>query len=199
MRTVNLDILKFDELSPEVKERVIEENRYTLVDNDYWYEPIIEGFVEDMRELGHDISGKDVRFSGFYSQGDGASFTTKNGSLDAKSLIDSVKSKVASLPANFTKELNEGLISFELRITNIRYCHANTVGLDYSYDGDNPKIEAALDEIVDIALDYLRDKMNELYRSLEEYYECLLSDESIADEILEREDEYFEDGELYSH
>tara|TARA_Y100000389_G_scaffold189593_1_gene213528 strand:- start:2208 stop:2807 length:600 start_codon:yes stop_codon:yes gene_type:complete len=199
MRKAEIKLYQFNELPENVQERIIEKSRYTLVEDQSWYEPILEGFIEDMKELDHDISGKDVRFSGFYNQGDGASFTTENGSLDAKSLIDSVKSKVASLPANFTKELNEGLINFELRTMDTRYCHPNTVRLDYSYDGDNPKIEIVLDEMVDMILDYLRDKMNELYRSLKNEFQGLLSDESIAEEVFEREDEYFENGELYSH
>jgi len=68
----------FEELSPEAKENAIEQNRYIntnhLNHND-WHDPIIEGFEEDMKKLG--LDDIEVRYTGFYSQGDGASFTAK--------------------------------------------------------------------------------------------------------------------------
>jgi hypothetical protein len=39
-----------------------------------WYDPIIEAFIEDMDSIGLNIDTSSVQFSGFWSQGDGASF-----------------------------------------------------------------------------------------------------------------------------
>lgn len=47
-----------------------------------WYQDTIELFTEDMEEFGLNINSSDVQFSGFYSQGDGASFTASASDID---------------------------------------------------------------------------------------------------------------------
>jgi len=199
MRTIELKLYQFDELPEDVQERIIEENRYIVVEDQSWYEPILEGFIEDMKELGHEIDPGDIHFSGFYSQGDGASFTTEHSSLDPKALIDAVRSRLERLPAGLTKELDEGLIGFELCKNNFgrRYSHSRTVQLDLLYEGEDREVEKALVEMTDTVQDYLRDKMVNLYSDVLEHYECLISDEVIKEELIEREAEYLEGGSVY--
>lgn len=68
----------FDQLSDKLKEEAIEANRD--INTQYnWYDLVTEGFKEDLAEDGVEVD--DVRFSGFYSQGDGASFTGKVGDM----------------------------------------------------------------------------------------------------------------------
>lgn len=43
-----------------------------------WYQDTIELFIEDMKEFGLYICTGNVQFSGFYRQGDGASFTAES-------------------------------------------------------------------------------------------------------------------------
>lgn len=64
----------FSELSPEAKENALDNNRDINVDYEGWSDPVIEGFKEDMEKIG--IKDLEVSFTGFHSQGDGASFTT---------------------------------------------------------------------------------------------------------------------------
>ena len=64
----------FSELSPEAKKNALDNNRDINVDYEGWSDPVIEGFKEDMEEIG--IGDLEVYYTGFYSQGDGASFTT---------------------------------------------------------------------------------------------------------------------------
>lgn len=66
----------FSELSDEVKTKLAEKARESYEPIDDWYEQLIEEFVERINETyGIEVSKDDVRFSGFWSQGDGASFT----------------------------------------------------------------------------------------------------------------------------
>jgi len=65
----------FDELPKEVKEKALENNRYINVEYTEWYEPVVEDFEYAMEELG--LKDVEVEFTGFYSQGDGASFTAR--------------------------------------------------------------------------------------------------------------------------
>ena len=65
----------FDELPKEVKEKALENNRYINVEYTEWHEPVVEDFEYAMEELG--LKDVEVEFTGFYSQGDGASFTAR--------------------------------------------------------------------------------------------------------------------------
>jgi len=67
--------MTFQDLSQEDKEKLIEKWSDILIeDSEYdWYEPIFDEFESQMREFG--IENVEIKFSGFYSQGDGASFT----------------------------------------------------------------------------------------------------------------------------
>ena len=69
------ETFSFSELSPTAKKHAIDELRDTNVDYNDWHEPIIEDFENEMKEFG--LSDVDVQYSGFYSQGDGASFTAE--------------------------------------------------------------------------------------------------------------------------
>lgn len=67
----------FDELSPEIQEKVIDKfkEKYQNHIDPWWYEDVIENFQSELENLGlEDIK---CNFSGFWSQGDGASFTAK--------------------------------------------------------------------------------------------------------------------------
>ena len=77
MRTVIIEkrVGGFEELSPELQAEVIEKFRYSW--NDFDPDFIIEDFCNDIEEKGVDVLPKNVRFSGFYCQGDGSCFSGK--------------------------------------------------------------------------------------------------------------------------
>jgi hypothetical protein len=78
----------FDELPKEAKEKAIEKNRDINIEYTEWYEPIIDDFEYAMEKLG--LTDVEVEFTGFYSQGDGASFTARveNEELFLKRALD---------------------------------------------------------------------------------------------------------------
>ena len=61
----------FDELSDAAKQRAID--KYSDTNDDGWWHPVYERAMKDGEARGFDID--DIRFSGFWSQGDGASWT----------------------------------------------------------------------------------------------------------------------------
>ena len=65
----------FDELSPEIQEKVLSNYKEEYRDkiDSWWYEDVIENFKSGLEELG--LQNIECNFSGFWSQGDGASFT----------------------------------------------------------------------------------------------------------------------------
>lgn len=62
--------------------KLIEKHRDFNV-HDTWYDFTIDQFVEECNKLKFDVSVEDVQFSGFWSQGDGASFTFTSYGLNA--------------------------------------------------------------------------------------------------------------------
>jgi len=66
---------QFDELSPDIQKKVLNNYRETHSESisDWWYDDVIENFEFKLENLG--LENIVCNFSGFYSQGDGASFT----------------------------------------------------------------------------------------------------------------------------
>ena len=73
--TIIKTYLKFTELSEAQQNKVIDKLSDLNTDHD-WYEYIYEDYMSKLKALGfYDIK---FEFSGFWSQGDGASFTAKH-------------------------------------------------------------------------------------------------------------------------
>jgi len=200
METIKVKLYDFNELSPEAQADAIAGNEDINILDD-WFEPVIEGFVEDMKGLDHEIDPKDISFSGFYSQGDGASFTTENGSLSAETLVklvigESEDSEVYSVDAaNLMKEAaKNGELEFELVRTTHRHVHQNTVELRSEYTGDSVHAHTVLDGMHSAIENKLRTYMRNLYDKLEEYYTELRSDEAVKETLVINEFKYLEDG-----
>jgi len=68
----------FNELTPEQQQKVIE--KYHDINEDTWefsYEDLEREFITKLESMGY--SDIKIQYTGFYSQGDGASFTAKHG------------------------------------------------------------------------------------------------------------------------
>ncbi|NBO36015.1 hypothetical protein EBU91_00485 [bacterium] len=75
--------MAFKNLPKPEQEKLIEKWRYVLIENEEdWEEPVFEQFKSQMLEYG--IDDVKIEYSGFHSQGDGASFT---GSLENNALF----------------------------------------------------------------------------------------------------------------
>ena len=61
MRTETINLYKFDELSKEVKNRLIEKNRDINVESDFWYDYLTYDFKEELKTIG--ITCKNFYFS----------------------------------------------------------------------------------------------------------------------------------------
>ena len=183
MKEVKVKLYEFSELSEKVQQKLIEDNREHEVDQDDWFEPITEGFEEDMKSAG--IDDITIGFTGFWSQGDGACFHGKV--TDNRKLIETLKEE-----DYLEKELNiPGIDELNIAIIKIthRYEHANTIVADIDdwgeYDCDH--LETAITK-------WARDKSNKLYTTLEQYYEELTSDDNVRDYLVEKGEVFLENG-----
>ena len=190
----------FDELSQGAKQNAIDSNRDYSTEGYDWWDPIIEGFKENMGEIG--VADVDCQFSGFNSQGDGASFTGKVN--DNKTFLKAIGITPTSvgLGDKTSKKFYTALdsIAENVYITIQRndrnHYHHNTISANVEVDGDEEiELDLGLGMIIDIDVngicekiepsitDWARDKSKDLYKDLENYYEELSSDETIASDL----------------
>lgn len=194
MRTINVDLFTFNELSEDVKEKVISNNREINVEHDWW-EFIYEDFEEN---CAFDL--KKIYFSGFWSQGDGAMFEYNSlPSTFMDSFIDQLE--LSSMRKNWLR--NNIFISGRGKHSG-HYYHEKSCSHNIRWEVDNGDLhwgttfyqwlESFEGDFEDYVTNLYEDECRKLYRALEDEYNYLTSDESIVDTILSNEYKYTQDG-----
>jgi hypothetical protein len=190
---------KFADLSDKSKDKVRE---WFSADVDLEY--ALDDFKEDMLAL--DITVEDIQYRGFYSQGDGASWT---GSVAIIPFLE----RLAPDHPLFTKGvvlvelIREGWVDDKASISRASYFynHSGTMGMDnigyYIKNADDPATikggilqgasvvelfesiggEYFLEEVGTAILEDAKAHADKLYKDLESAYEWMLSDEHIAE------------------
>lgn len=185
------------QISDKHKQALIEKHRDINVSYFDWWDCIYDGFDEEMGAKGIHIYEK--HFSGFWSQGDGASFTgyIKDNALFLKAheLTETYPwvTKLLEMNGDFTLSIERG--------SNRRYVHENTVGVNLSFtdlfthvlprddlrsaiaDCWDKLLEAEYETLAGTAQTIIRDHCRDLYRRLEEEYDYLTSDEAVWEAI----------------
>lgn len=190
MKTIEINLYKFDELSPFAKQTAIKAERDSINYLDYeWYEHVYADFTEYLEGLGY--MDPKLAFSGFCSQGDGASFTAK---MSLKKWIGNDLKFASLLPL-----IEEGLLTAEIRRGASNYSHENTCSACVLPDLREVSGEAVdLCDTLESALEADRYRLcKELYKQLEDEYEHLSSDETLAENLAANDFDFTEDGKLY--
>jgi len=178
------------ELGPEAKEKALQSImndsifRGREIDLDW----VIENETEDLEALG--LENVEIAFTGFWSQGDGASFTARVNDIPA--FIKTIGVTDDILP----KVLAAFEEVYEMRIvrTDSRYSHENTVRFEIEEIDDTElilmspfgigDITVDLDEtlegieLVKKASEWVKSKSREIYSKLEKAYNEEFSDET---------------------
>ncbi len=81
-----MEKVKFSQLSEDRQWDIVED----AMSNGKWYDDIIQNEEESLNELG--FEGVEIQFSGFWSQGDGASFTADN--IDFNQLFEKMRAEI---------------------------------------------------------------------------------------------------------
>lgn len=185
-----MKVYEIHELSKASKKAAIEEIKRmdSFSEQDVDLDWVIENETEDLEALG--LDNVEISFTGFWSQGDGASFI---GSVnDIPAFIKTIGITDEILP----KALAAFEDVYEMEIIRIdsRYVHENTVRFDLSEFGDPElvivsgfglgDITVDLNEILEEielekkASEWVKAKCKEIYRKLEKAYEGEFSDEA---------------------
>lgn len=198
-KTREVKVYQFEELSKDAQKKALDNFRDINVDFDDWSYPILkdeEGWEDKLKKQGW--GEVEISFSGFWSQGDGASFVTKH--IDVKKLMKHYGLD-KKYPLAF--EHADQLSGYVNRDTH-HYVHEKSTSVSINTDDmssdeydalkDKKKFDEEVSSVED-DLEQIKIKLSrEIYKDLEKYYESLTSDESVKDTIEANEYEFLEDG-----
>ena len=205
---------EFDELTPEVQETVMDRVRNDEhYPYDFWSEPVIEDFIEDRTAEGWEVETKDVHFSGFWSQGDGASF---DGEVTCETWIKFHKLE-AKFPTIMKVLHNTHPLTAKIYSNHFgnHYCHSSTRYLEIEEDGqldehiygwdDEAKEQAIMEKwneevmrLEGILEDNREELSQQLYSKLEEQYNYYMTDEAIKEDLEANPETYLENGNIFN-
>lgn len=189
MKTIQVQLFRFDELSEDAQKKALTDNRFFLASDPYWHTVRLWECEDMLKEKGYyDI---DIRFSGFSSQGDGASATA---TVDLPSWIDVDPEK----RSKFQPIADIDHIAKVVRAPYPHYVHSNMIDAEVTvYDediaDDLEKIACELEKAITTDIRALSD---EIYKTLEGEYDSITSDEVLAEHFTENEYWFVEDGTL---
>ena len=198
MRTIETKLFTFDELSEESKQVAIENHRQLNTEMFDWYQPIIEGYMESVPNEGFEI--RNIYFSGFWSQGDGAMFTYSDFNDNiVKQFIDTLdvdKATRGTMLASFVASgrgqhtgyySHSGCCSHSIYLESCApYEDETTQLVDQYYDDFEQFVKNKYEELCD-----------EIYSNLKKYYYELEEDDNVIEAIMANDFEFTEDGERY--
>jgi hypothetical protein len=196
MRTLKCTVYNYKELSEEAKLKALEHFADINVDGDFWYEYIFDDAKEVGKILGIDI--KDIYFSGFSSQGDGACFIG-----DYEYNKGCVKALKAYAPQDAElHKIAKGLQAIQK--TNFYKLHATIEKASHHYSHERTVSIRVMNRVGDWVsesiendvAELLRDLMRWIYDTLEKEYEFQTSREQIEGTIEANDFEFLSNGSL---
>lgn len=174
-------IMKFEELDEQQQARAIEKHRDINVEHETWNDWVKDEHHEKLELAG--FEGVESRYSGFCSQGDGASFIASN--VDIEKFLRHVKRWTHYRPLHEFIRINE--ITAKVVALPSHYVHYNTTEAELSgdwYIDFTPKQEALYEELQKEIDDYITQAGKDYYDALYTAYYDLISDEQVKETII---------------
>jgi hypothetical protein len=206
MRTVELKLYKFDELSKEVQAKVTEKNRDINV-YDGWHEFMIEDWInETIPSKGFDATR--IYYSGFWSQGDGAMFEYDGIKDDLlNKFLDTMLIGTEPLsPMRKQWILNNVYVSAK-GIHRGHYYHEKCCSHSIYWEVDNGDLHwsttfhqwlmSFAGDFEAFVIDKYEDICRDLYNALEESYDYLTDDRQVAETLYANDYDFTEYGDMY--
>jgi hypothetical protein len=187
---IEITAYEFAELNVKVQEEVLDKYRHVIVELDNeWYHPVIEDFEEELADYGID---PEVSFSGFGSQGDGASFLTTT--CDTDLLVRKLYETGHEIPENALLDSKDYTII--IRRNDNHYAHENTMYVNRYPGGEDTLTDAEDEKLEAVVLEWAKTKARELYKNLEKYWDELTSDDEIMEYFSDNEFLFYENGKV---
>lgn len=201
------------------KAAVIDKHRDINVDMFEWWDCAYDDWKEKLTALGYD--NPEIQFSGFWSQGDGASFTASQVPLPStdtsvQKAWAELEGAAALLGVTVTEDIAD-LAYGKVYRHGHHYVHENTVSVDWEWndppfsnwkwdwatDGVPDGLEHFIESLKTAVESYFKDLDEtvtdlccQIYSDLEKEYEYLTSDEAVEETLEANEYEFDEEGEI---
>jgi hypothetical protein len=198
MKTIEIKLYKFEELSKEAQQTAIEKHRDSNNEFSDRADFISEDCNEQIKNAG--FENPKVIFSLNYCQGDGLSF-----SADSYNKLEELFIKHLGKGKEKTAKLLVENCEIKITSNNGHHCYASKSDIDLSLDAYGSSINVTdtdrIDKVVGAVLEDLEDIYMNLCKELEkngyEHIEYENSDEFIKEEIEGNEYDFTEDGKMY--
>lgn len=207
MKTIKLKLYELDELSEQARQKALESFADFNI-NDDWHRFNLENFSELGKLLGLTIPVKDIYFRGFYSHGDGSGFNAEVDLPDLCKAIEAANWKAEypntglelALPpvhSRVLKLIAENKIDVTASIEKPRGYYGVSAEITDDLPQRRPRyshIENELDKL-ETWLQEFGEQLNRfLFKSLEQEYDYLTSEEAIVESIKTNEYLFTADG-----
>jgi hypothetical protein len=180
MKTKTINLYSFNELSDEAKQFALNKYRYSQVSwGSEWDMFVLEECESLLKENGFD--NPKIHYSGFYSQGDGASF---DADIDLEKF----------LTPNEREALKGVDIAWEIYRISHQYVHELSRSIDYCGEHYPEEFESMIESITQRIEASRLSSCKEVYRILGKEYDYLVSDECLIARFIEMGDDFLETG-----
>jgi len=213
MKTIKLELYNFKELDKEAKQKALTTYQDLNIGFDWWDDEF-EDFIELCSYLGITVNKDSINFSGFYSQGDGSSFSAL---ADIPRLVQAIHKEawkvyapmqyfafaVPQVDRRVMALVTDGLLPGEPQIIGRSRQYGVVTDLGISEVVKDGKTHGNIFEELDKLEEWLRsvaEILNSyLYKSLEKQYEFLTSDTAVTESLLTNEYVFTADGRSANH
>jgi len=183
MRTKEIRLRTFEELSKEEQDKVIEKN-YNINTELDWYEGLDEGWVEDLAEK--DIGATQDHFT--FSLDRGANF-----GVDSEVFKDHISQKYPTEVLEIETSQKIGYFHQEFPSD----CWKKTYGFKLFFEDDISKSkQAEIQKYATEIFEFLTDFAEKSFDGLQKHFQYLMSEESIKETIIANEYEFNDDLEI---
>lgn len=197
-------LAELKEVNPRGFEAALQKLGEWVTEGADWFEFVIDGWQEKLAELGFGYYSEgrtggraEIQFSGFWSQGDGASFTAP---VDLPLFIE--KHYEGHEAARLLRIVEAADASAKITRGSSRYAHELTVGVEFApwwmTTEDRPlkRYKRALIALEENLIETARGYMQDIYRDLEAEYDYRTSEEALLEMAEANEYEFYSDGGL---
>lgn len=212
MKQITLKLYSFNELDKEAKGKAL--TTYSDLNVNFnWWDDEFEDFIELCAYMGIAVIKDAIKFSGFYSQGDGSAFSAK---VDIHKLVTAIEQQswkdyapmqefpftAPDVDRRVLTLLDKGILPQEPQIIGRHRQYGVVVDLGIYVINENRQHDNVFEELDKLEewLRHIAGTLNRyLYTTLEKQYEFLSSDTAIKESILTNEYLFTADGRSANH
>ena len=195
MKTISITLYQFGELGRHQQDKALEEFRYINVMDQDWFEFTKDDFCRICKILGIHTEPENISFHGFYSQGDGSTFSSVidllkfikgTGQQSWKKIAPALKLDVlpCTCDARVISLIENGVIGASVKTVS---CLGYQLKYESEYDLDRKSKYSNIDNELKKLDSWVEQSMEALntflFKSLQDEYEYQISHQSVQESI----------------